>query len=274
MQIYDCHIHSVFSVDGRDTVDDIVKEAIAKGAKAITITDHTLPQPDIYKPYEHIKLSVQKAKEAACKYKDQILVLSGAERGDAYSADVREPFYDFDLDCILGSVHSDPVIEEYFPNPTITSLKYCTKDTDIEFLKQFVKKYYFKLSDLAYRGDVDVITHLTFPFRYINGRNNIGLDISLFYKEIDEVLDGIIKTDKALEVNTSGKAEKWNDFMPNADILKRYFKKGGKNITIGSDAHKKENIAVGFRDALSMLKEIGFTHGSYYVKRRRHEYKL
>ncbi len=274
MHIYDCHIHSIFSFDGRDTVDDIVKEAISKGAKAITITEHTLPQSDKFEPYEHIKLSVQKTKEAAQKYNDQILVLAGAERGDAYAADVREPFYDFDLDLISGSVHSDPVIEEYFPNPVITSLKYCTHDTDVEFLKEFVKKYYFKLSDLAYRGDVDVITHLTFPFRYINGRNNIGLDISLFYKEIDEILDGIIKTDKALEVNTSGKAEKWNEFMPNADILKRYFKMGGKNILLGSDAHKKENIAVGFLDALSMLKEIGFTHGSYYVKRERKEYIL
>lgn len=274
MQIYDCHIHSVFSFDGKNTVDEIVEEAIAKGAKAVTITDHTIPQSDAYKPYEHIKLSAQKAKEAAQKYKDKILVLSGAERGDAYSADVREPFYDFNLDIISGSVHSDPVIEEYFLNPPITSLKYCTKDTDIEFLKEFVKKYYFKLSDLARRGDVDVITHLTFPFRYINGRNNIGLEIGLFYNEIDEVLDSIIKRGISLEVNTSGKAEKWNDFMPNKDILKRYFKMGGRNILLGSDAHKKENIAVGFSDALSMLKEIGFTHGSYYVKRKRHEYKL
>ena len=274
MQIYDCHIHSIFSFDGRDSVDDIVKEAISKGAKAITLTEHTIPQPDIYKPYEHIKLSAQKTKEAAKKYKDQILVLAGAERGDTYAADVREPFYDFDLDLISGSVHSDPVIEEYFANPVITSLKYCTKDTDVEFLKEFIKKYYFKLSDLAYRGDIDVITHLTFPFRYINGRASIGLDIELFYKEIDEVLNGIIKRDLSLEVNTSGKAEKWNEFMPNADILKRYFKMGGKNILLGSDAHKKENIAVGFSDALSMLKEIGFTHGSYYVKRKRQEYKL
>ena len=274
MQIYDCHMHSVFSFDGKDTIEDIVKESIKKGAKAITITEHTVPQPDIYKPYEHVKLSVEKAKEAAKKYKSDILVLAGAERGDTYAADVREPFYDFDLDVVLGSVHTDPVIEEYFTNPPITSFKYCTPDTDIEFIKEFVKKYYLKLSDLAHRGDVDVISHITFPFRYINGRNNIGLDVRLFYNEIDEVLEETIKRDLSLEINTSGKAEKWNEFMPNADILKRYFKMGGKNVILGSDAHKKENIAAGFGDALAMLKEIGFTHGSYYVKRERKEYEL
>lgn len=274
MLIYDCHIHSVFSFDGRDSVDDIVKEAIKKGAKAITITDHTFPQPDIYMPYEHVKLSAQKAKEAAQKYKDEILVLAGAERSDILPAHVREPFYDFDLDCILGSVHSEPTITEYFPDTPYRSLTTCSETADIDFLIQVVKKYYFKLSDLVYNGDIDVITHMTYPFRYINGRANRGLDVGLFYKEIDEILDGIIRRDLTLEINTSGKAEKWNEFMPNYDILKRYFKMGGRNILLGSDAHKKENIAVGFSDALSMLKEIGFTHGSYYVKRERFEYKL
>lgn len=274
MQIYDCHIHSVFSFDGRDTIDDIVKEAIAKGAKAITITDHTSPQSDDYDPYEHIKLSAEKTKAAATKYKDEILVLTGAERSDILPARVHEPFYDFDLDCILGSVHSEPTITEYFPDAPYKSLTTCSETASIDFLIQVVKKYYFKLSDLVYNGNVDVITHMTYPFRYINGKANRGLDVGLFYKEIDEVLDGIINKEKALEVNTSGKGSKWNEFMPNADILKRYFDMGGRNITIGSDAHKKENIAVGFSDALSMLKKIGFTHGSYFVKRQRYEYEL
>lgn len=274
MQIYDCHTHSVFSLDGNDSIDEIVEEAIKKGAKAITITDHTSPQADKYQPYEHIKLSVQKTKKAAQKYKGKILVLSGAERSDIFPADVREPFYDFDLDCILGSVHSKPIIREYFFDSQHKSLTTCCESADIDFLEQFVRKYYFKLSDLVCRGDVDVITHMTYPFRYIVGKANRGLDVALFKKEIDEVLDGIIKTDKTLEINTSGKVGKWNEFMPNADILKRYFKMGGRNITLGSDAHKKENIAVGFFDAVSLLKEIGFTHGSYFVKRERKEYIL
>lgn len=274
MEIYDCHIHSVFSFDGRDSIDDVVEQAIAKGAKAITITDHTLPQSDKFKPYEHIKLSAQKTKEAAIKYKDEILVLAGAERSDIYEAEYKEPFYDFDLDCILGSVHSAPVIKKYFPENPYKSLTYCSDVADIEFLKQVVKKYYFRLCELAYYGDVDVITHLTYPFRYINGKANRGIDIKEYYKDIDEVLKGVIETGKTLEVNTSGRASKWNEFMPNAEILKRYYKMGGKSISIGSDAHKKENIAVGFADAITMLKENGFSHGAYFVKRKRQEYLL
>lgn len=274
MQIYDCHIHSEFSIDGTNSIDEIVKSAIKKGAKAITITDHSLPQPKNFAPYEHIKKSVETAKNASLKYADKILVLAGVERDDEYPPEFCEPFYEFDLDCVLGSVHSEPTFKTYFPDCGYKSLKYCAHIADMNFLSQVVEKYYYRLKNIAYYADVDIITHLTFPFRYINGQGKRGLSIEPFYKNIDEVLKGIIETDKTLEVNTSGKATAWNEFMPNGDILKRYFKMGGRNISIGSDAHKKENIAVAFKDATDMLKEIGFINGSYFVKRIRQEYLL
>lgn len=274
MKFYDCHIHSEFSIDGVSTIEEIVKSAIKKGAAAITITDHSLPKPEKYAPYEHIKKSVSGAKEAKEKYKDEILVLSGVERDDEYPPEYREPFYDFDADCILGSVHSEPTFKKYFADCGYKSLKYCAKVVPLDFLKNVVKRYYERLAGMAHYADVDVITHLTFPFRYINGQAKRGLDITPFYSQIDEVLDGVIRAQKSLEVNTSGKATEWNEFMPNADILKRYFDMGGRNITLGSDAHKAENIAVGFNEANKMLKEIGFLSGSYYVKRKRYEYML
>ena len=274
MKLYDCHIHSKYSIDGTNTIEDIIKTAIKKGVTALTITDHSLPQSSDYAPYEHIKKSVLEAKELSKKYKDKILVLSGVERDDEYPPEYKEPFYSLKLDCILGSAHSEPTFKTYFADCGYKSLKYCADVMDMDFLEQVVKKYYARLSGLAYYADVDVITHLTFPFRYINGYANRGMDMEKFYPDMDEVLMGVVKTDKALEVNTSGKAIKWNEFMPNAEILSRYFALGGRNITLGSDAHKMENIATAFNEAAKMLKEIGFTHGSYFIKRKRYEYKL
>lgn len=274
MKIYDCHIHSEFSIDGVATLDEICKTAITKGVSAVTITDHALPMPEGITDYSHIKESVSAAKAAAEKYKDKLLVLTGVERDDEYPPEYREPFYDLDLDCILGSAHSEPTFKNYFSETPYRSLKKCAGVADMELLKQVVTKYYERLSGLAYYADVDVITHLTFPFRYINGLYQRGMEIEPFYPNMDEVLRGVVKTSKALEVNTSGTVTSWSEFMPNAEILKRYYNMGGRIITIGSDAHKKENIAAGFSDAAKMLKEIGFTHGSYFVKRKRQEYEL
>ena len=274
MKIYDCHVHSDNSVDGRSSVDEICKTAIEKGITAITITDHATPKPAGVTDYAHIKNSIKEARIAAEKYKGKLMVLAGAEREDEYPADFREDFYDFDLDCVLGSAHSKPTLREYFPDSGFRDILACSKSSPLEFVSEVVRKYYQRLADITYYADVDVITHLTFMFRYINGHNKRSLSVEPFYPEIDNILKGVIEREKSLELNTSGKALEWNQFMPDAEILKRYYNMGGRFITIGSDAHKKENIAVGFSEAAKMLKEIGFTHGSYYVKRKRYEYEL
>ncbi len=274
MKLYDCHIHSEYSIDGTNKIEDIIKTAIKKGVSGITITDHSLPQSEKYAPYEHIKKSAEETKRLAQKYKNEILVMSGVERDDEYPPEFCEPFYDFPLDCILGSTHTEPTFKAHFADCGYKSLKYCADVVTMDFLDQVVKKYYERLSGLAYYADVDVITHLTFPFRYINGHANRGMDMKKYYPDMDVVLKGVVETDKCLEVNTSGKALAWNEFMPNAEILKRYYDLGGRNITLGSDSHKMENISNSFYEASEMLSEIGFTHGSYFVKRKRHEYKL
>lgn len=274
MNIYDCHIHSEFSIDGKDSIDKICETAIEKGLTAITITDHALPMPEGVTDYEHIFKCFDEVKKAREKYKDRLLVLAGVERDDEYPPEYCEPFYNLDLDCILGSTHSEPTFKEYFSDCGYKSLKYCAHIADFDFLRQVIEKYYFRVANMAYYADVDVITHITFPFRYINGYANRGMDIEGFSPNIDDVLDGIIKTGKSLELNTSGKAIAWNEFMPDKEILKRYYKLGGRNITLGSDAHKASNIAIAFDEAFVMLKELGFTHGSYFVKRKRCEYEL
>jgi len=274
MKIYDCHIHSEHSIDANNTIDDICKAAIDIGATAITITDHSLPQPDGCTAYEHIRKSFFDTKSASEKYEGKLLVLSGVERDDEYPPSFRESFYDLDFDCILGSAHSEPTFKFNFSDTPYRSLKKCASVIPMEILKDFVVKYYERLASLAYYADVDVITHLTFPFRYINGISKRNLDESYFYPHMDEVLKGVIETKKALEVNTSGKLLSWNKFMPDENILRRYYQLGGRIITLGSDAHKKENIAAYFFEAQEMLKSIGFTHGSYYIKRKRYKYEL
>jgi histidinol-phosphatase (PHP family) len=49
---------------------------------------------------------------------------------------------------------------------------------------------------------------------------------------------------------------------------------GGKHITIGSDAHKPENVADGFTKVAYKLKEIGYTCQTVYINRIIHEMPL
>lgn len=276
MEIYDCHLHTTYSKDGKSTLDEMCGRALVLGMRAITVTDHNEPDTPGFPAYEHIRQSVAAAKRMNEELGGRLQVYAGVELADQFiGGQDPAPYYEMDLDCILGSIHSTKMYSAFFPDHTFGSdLLQSAQKADMDFLKKFVEAYYSELRKTAEKADVDVIAHLTFPLRYINGRANRGLDIAEFYPLIDQVLAAVVKTGKALEVNTSGMATDWKHFMPDEDILKRYYALGGRFVTTGSDAHRAENLGVGIPEAIHMLQKIGFTHGSYFVKRKRFEYQF
>lgn len=83
------------------------------------------------------------------------------------------------------------------------------------------------------------------------------------FNEIKDILTDIFKViipkGKGIEINTSSWHYGLSDTTPSKDILKLYRSLGGKIITIGSDAHKPEYIGDHFKEAIDVLKELGFT---------------
>ena len=73
-----------------------------------------------------------------------------------------------------------------------------------------------------------------------------------------------IKGGKALEINTSRLYKELFRTQPDTDIIKRFYELGGEYITIGSDAHTPENIALGFEKAVQIAADIGFKYITYY----------
>ena len=74
----------------------------------------------------------------------------------------------------------------------------------------------------------------------------------------DEILKTIIEKDKILEVNSSSRGAE-SEFLPDTDVLRRYFELGGRKVSFGSDAHWTERIADKADLVFRALKEIGFS---------------
>ena len=49
---------------------------------------------------------------------------------------------------------------------------------------------------------------------------------------------------------------------------------GGYLITLGSDAHKKDDASKNFDDAIKIIKDIGYKSIFYYQNRKPHEITL
>ena len=261
------HTHSKYSSDSTEEIDNICKVAIEKGITAIAITDHVAlwEHEDNFdsKTLLACKREVFALKE---RYKNKLNLLFGIELGEHHTnpSFVNNALSVGDLDVVLCSLHdciplSTGNIKKHFVSNDFSSY---SKDELVEI----VKNYYSILKNTAKTYDYDILSHVTYPFRYICVRHKINFDYSVVIEDIKDLLSTVITRNKALELNTANAKDGF--FMPDEYILKLYKEMGGELITLGSDAHVAENVANGLNEGKLLLKKCGFTKYYYYEKRK------
>jgi histidinol-phosphatase (PHP family) len=119
------------------------------------------------------------------------------------------------------------------------------------------------------RGPVfQVLGHLDVVKRY-SLRFCGSYDVSPFSELIDEILLACLAADLVPEINTSSLRQGLAETMPNAATVARYAALGGTCVSIGSDAHRPEDIGKNFEQATGMLRAAGIRHLATYQSRRR-----
>jgi len=99
--------------------------------------------------------------------------------------------------------------------------------------------------------------------------------ISCYYREgnflfenikdiVTRILRQVIDEGKGIEVNTSCYHYGLSDLTPFREILRLYRELGGMIITVGSDTHKPEHLAVYIKETIEQLREMGFLSGALY----------
>ncbi len=260
--ICDCHCHSEWSFDGCETTDNICQKAIQLGISVIAVTDHC--EVDAWKNKNHeefgdqtklILESIRHIKDSQQKYSGQIKLLCGLELGqpvhDLVSAQQILTLDKFDF--ILGSIHNIRNTQDFY------WLHYTE-----EFAEKILYDYFSEVLEVALWNKFDSLAHLTYPLRYICGREKIRVDIRNYFPVIDKIFATLIKNSKALEINTSGLRQEISATMPDEFLLQRYRQMGGELITIGSDAHQCKDIGSGINEGLHILQNLGFDRYYYF----------
>lgn len=262
--ICDCHCHSKWSFDGCEETDNICRQAVRLGIDVITITDHceangwSNPQDSEFGDFQTlIPQSVIHMKESQKSFANQVKLLRGIELGQAMQdLDAAEKALALDdFDFVLASVHNIRDTQDFY------WLKYTQ-----EFAENILYSYFKEVLEVARWNKFDSLAHLTYPLRYITGRENIKINIDSYYSLIDEIFKVLINNNKALEINTSGLRQEIGTTLPDKELLQRYYSLGGRLITIGSDAHKVQDLGKGINQGLHILKDIGFKEYAYFEK--------
>lgn len=262
MKLCDLHTHSNNSFDAKNSVDEMCISAIKRGLYALAITDHCeAPEIKNGEDCEYgcfdvlIPNSIKDTLSAKKKYANELKVLSGLELG--------EPMHDpectkralayGEYDFILASVHNLKGREDFY------FIDYTKTDAN-----EILKLYFDELAETATFEHFDSLAHLTYPLRYILTSTGKIPDLKPFYTQIDNVFDILIKNNKALEINVSGLFKELKMTLPDETLVRRFYEKGGKYVTIGTDAHNIDFVGKGIEEGIAVAKRAGFKQYAIY----------
>lgn len=244
--MFDFHMHSTVSFDGKDRAADMARAARDAGLREICFTDHRDYQ--LGKDPHLMAFDIADYRAAYdCLEIPDLTIRHGMEFGmkPDNQQQFREDLQLYPFDFVLGSVHFVDEVDVYFD-------KYWQGKTLFEAERRFLEQ---TLICVSAHDQFDVLAHLNFLSK---ARGNISQK-PLLYENHREILDAILKTlaekGKGLEMNTSG-MDRCGAFLPSAAFFRRFRELGGEIVTVGSDAHNCPRVGQYIDDALCILKDI------------------
>ena len=264
----DVHTHSAFSADGISPLSRMLEKASEKGIFYYGISEHfdydylvngipfyggeaaTYTDPDAYFPC---------ARKLAAEYAGKTQVLVGGEFGYTDCPKAWQMYRDLEEkyrpDFVVNSVHTDGKYD--FSDEEGRPFR--RPDGGLRPKKEAYGDYFALVRrslDAPYA--YDIVGHMTYCTRYAPYADKRAVWAD-FRAEIDGILCGIIARHKILEVNSSSYGAP-SDFLPDADILRRYYELGGRAVSYASDAHDVSRVADKREKVVSALKRMGFSY--------------
>ena len=270
----DYHLHSEFSDDSRERMENQIRRAIELGLDEMCFTDHVdygikkdwsegniewrggdamRSGTDEMDPLANVNYPEYFAKIDRMRetFKGRIVIRKGLEFGiQTITVPQYQKLYETwkdQLDFVLLSMHQ------------VNNLEFWTQDfqrgkTQQEYNEEYYREIYEVMKIFK---DYSVLAHLDLIVRY--DENGI-YPFENVRDMVAEILKQAIKDGKGIELNTSSWKYRLTDTQPSRAILKLYKDLGGKVLTIGSDAHNANMLADHMEDAVQILRdEIGFT---------------
>lgn len=251
------HTHSTYA-DGKDTPEEMILEAIARGFDSIGFSEHS------YMPFSTSKSQLKPTDTEKyraeiyglkAKYKDQIDIFCGIE----FEFNSAMTYHNFDY--MIGSVHyldfGDAILG--FDRDLPQTLAYI-QDNFGGNAMAFARRYYETLMQLPQKGKFDILGHFDLMTKnneqgkFIDTNDKKYLDLGF---EAIHALKGEIPL---FEVNTGAVARGYRTApYPQMEFMKE-FRNCGYGAVITSDCHDKNFVDCFFEESRLLLQEAGFTN--------------
>ncbi len=259
--MFDCHMHTKFSIDSRMDAVEACETALQLGLEGIAFTDHLdidYPETDAsfnidYDQYFSVISTVSD------DYKGRLKVLKAVEVGiqpqviDQSLKIVKSRPFDY----VLASVH---VIEGIDPYERV----YYQERPKLDAYERYLKEIYYMINHI---DSFDMVGHFEYIIRYAH-----YIDRSIRYADHSDIFDSILKEliiqGRGFEVNTGTYRDPAATVEYDVAVLKRYRELGGELVCLGSDAHRLDHIGMRFDYFVQIILDAGFNYTVHFEDRK------
>ncbi len=254
----DYHAHTPLCRHAEGRPEDYLARAVERGLDEFGMSDHS-PMPPHYDPdwrMERAQLGeyIDGVERARAKFPG-LSVKLGLE-GDFHPGTEdyqREVIAAHPWDYVIGSVH-------YLGDWAFDNAKYASRFEGAD-LRTIWARYFGLVADLARLRIFDIVGHVDLVKKF--GHRPEG--------PVDDLVRPALREIKAagmaMEINTSGLRRPCREIYPSRRIVELAFELGIP-VTLGSDAHRPEEVGAGFDEAAALLASVGYRSIVRYSKRR------
>lgn len=264
----DYHLHTIHSMDGRQSMDELCQTMIEREVQEICLTEHIEPGhpgegADIPPVWD---VWFRKIQNARIKY-PQLIIGAGIEIGD--NPKCRKEIIDLldslPLDFRLLSLHLVNGVDCY------DGKSYFEGKTRAQSYREYAEA---KVESITSWTDFDSVAHIGYVSKFSIYQ---GEERPLRYEDapdaFDTMLKYVIEHDKCIEINTSGYGVT-GDTLPHSSIIKRYIELGGDTFTFGSDSHDIERDYADIERAKDAVKAMGGKYQAAFRQRKKICYRI
>lgn len=261
----DYHIHPDFSFDASGSVDDFCRAALNRGLTEICFTTHYDADPIIPERHRNMKIGgevvpvnienmkayVDAVHEAHERYYEMgLMVKCGIEVGyyDSCFDEISRLFRTYDFVHKIGSVHIVDGID-------ICNDASMQKAPDKFSLEKFADLCFEELVKSAECGLFDVLGHIDMYKKFAH--KYYGEKVREIHRgRIDRLFEAVKKNNIGIEVNTSALRRGHTEYYPSMEIINLARNAGVRILSIGSDAHRPEEVGYDFEAASAAIYEL------------------
>lgn len=238
----DLHIHTTFS-DGRNTPEEVVLAAIAKGMTALGFSDHSYTHFDTAYCIPKEQIPAYRASIATLKqkYAGQIEIRCGIEQ-DFYSEESTDGY-----DYVIGSVHYVKVGEAHLPvdesKERLLDAVHRHFGGDIYAL---IEAYYETVSQVAKKLHPSIIGHFDLISKFNEGGTLFDESHPRHIAAWKAAADKLMAAGIPFEINTGAISRGYRTAPYPAAPIREYLRARGARFLLSSDSHRADTLCFGF----------------------------